>query len=108
MPEVIDIRSKMCRRRMTDPVSAPGSKRLASLPVDYPVNTLFLIRLVWFLRHNSKGKPGGAILWIELTRYGKCLIRKCRCVALEDVCVDPRTQGAGRLQSGAVREWALC
>ncbi|MCJ8518961.1 hypothetical protein ABID21_001863 [Pseudorhizobium tarimense] len=107
MPEVINIRSKMYRRRMTDPVSAPGSKRLAGLPVDYPVNTLFLIRLVWFLRHNSKGKPVRAILSIELTGYWKPLIRKCWCANVSGIARLTRIPGAGRLQLGAVKEWVL-
>jgi hypothetical protein len=49
------------------PVSAPDPL-LAGLSEDYPVNTFILSCLVWFPRHNSKGKARHAILWIELRR----------------------------------------
>ena len=52
------------------------SYRLASLPEDYPVNTLLLFRFVWFLSHNSKGKASTAILSMGLRGYWKSLIRK--------------------------------
>ena len=53
-----------------DELSAFGASSLglAGPPEDYPVNALALIRLVWFPRHNSKGKAGPAILSMELTR----------------------------------------
>ena len=61
-----------------DELSGFGARslRLAGLPEDYPVNALVLLRLVWFLRHNSKGKAGTAILSMELAGYWKPLIRK--------------------------------
>jgi hypothetical protein len=41
-------------------------KRLASLSADYPVNTLTLTGVVWFICHNSKGKAKFAIFSMEL------------------------------------------
>ena len=57
---------------------ARSLKRLASRSTDYPVNTLTLAGVVWFICHIGKGKACSAIMWMELVplwnrRYGRMI-----------------------------------
>ena len=64
-PDGIEYQDKVWRRRMT--VGLRRQFQCGWQPsTDYPVNTLTLMRVVWFICHNSKGKAGFAIFWMEL------------------------------------------